>query len=317
MQRFREEAKRVAALNHPHIVPIYAFGQDEERGHLYHVMPVLHGSLRDRLLQESHLPPDEAVRLVQQIASALGAAHALGLVHRDVKPENILLDAEGNALLTDFGIARPLTALRQAGVARTLSRTGMPVGTPEYMAPEQLRAVSLVDQRVDVYALGAVLYELLTGTPPHEADSPFEVAALALSAPILPPSQRTPQVWPTLDHVVLKALAREPANRYPDMQSFSAALEAAQRHHSAARERAVAMPPPFMRLLAPLQGVWPTRGKRGRWIAVLALAVLLLVAAAGSALVVLSREGSARSPLAFRHGDKGAVAPQGDTCPVS
>jgi serine/threonine-protein kinase len=292
VQRFREEAKRVAALNHPHIVPIYAFGQDEERGHLYHVMPVLDRSLRDRLLQEGHVPPEDAVRLVQQVASALEAAHALEFVHRDVKPENILLDAEGNALLTDFGIARPLTVLRQVGVARTLSQTGMPVGTPEYMAPEQLRAVSPLDQRVDVYALGAVLYELLIGTPPHTAASPFEVAALALSAPIVPPAQCNSQVWPALDQVVLKALAREPANRYPDMQSFSAALDLALlRRDARGPETAATMPLPFMRLLASLQGVWPTsRGQRGRRIAALALAVLLLVGAGGSALVVLGKD---------------------------
>jgi serine/threonine protein kinase len=288
VQRFREEAKRVAALKHPHIVPIYAFG--EERGRLYHVMPLLHGSLRDRLQQEGHLPPDEAVPLVQQIASALEAAHALGLVHRDVKPENILLDAEGNALLTDFGIARPLSALRQVGVARTLARTGMPIGTPEYMAPEQLRG-SPLDQRVDVYALGAVLYEVLTGTPPHEAASPFEVAALAISAPILAPSQRNPQVWPALEQVMLKALAREPANRYPDMQSFSAALELALRRRDA-HGIAAAMLPPSMRgprLLAPLQGMWGTGGTRVRRLVAIALAVLVLVGAAGSGLVFLGK----------------------------
>jgi serine/threonine-protein kinase len=290
VQRFREEAKRVAALHHPHIVPIYAFG--EERGHLYHVMPVLLGSLRDRLQQEGRLAPDEAVRLVQQIASALGAAHALGLVHRDVKPENILLDAEGNALLTDFGIARPLSALRQVGVARTLARTGMPVGTPEYMAPEQLRD-SPLDQRVDVYALGAVLYELLTGTPPHEAASPFEVAALALSAPILPPSQRNPEVWPALEQVMLMALAREPATRYPDMQSFSAALELALRRRDAlGTAAAAAMPPPSMtrpRLVAPLRGMWGRWGTPARRAVAIALAALVLLGAAGSTVAFVGR----------------------------
>jgi hypothetical protein len=305
VRRFRDEAKRVAALNHPHIVPIYAFGQDEERGLLYHVMPVLHGSLRDRLLQEGHLLPDEAVRLVQQIASALGAAHALGLVHRDVKPENILLDAEGNGLLTDFGIARPLTELRQAGVARTLAKTGMPIGTPEYMAPEQLR-VSPLDQRVDIYALGAVLYELVTGAPPHEAASPFEVAALTLSAPIVPPAQRNPEVWPALEQVMLKALARETTDRYPDMHSFSAALTAAV-HHRAAREigSTVAAPSPLpmgTHLLARLRGTQGTagiggigrmRGKRARGTAALTLAVLVLVGAAGSALVFLGKGATA------------------------
>jgi serine/threonine protein kinase len=294
VRRFRDEAKRVAALHHPHIVPIYAFG--EEHGHLYHVMPVLHGSLRDRLLQERRLQPDEAVRLVRQIAAALGAAHALGLVHRDVKPENILLDAEGNALLTDFGIARPLTELRQVGVARTLAQTGMPIGTPEYMAPEQLRDVSPLDQRVDVYALGAVLYELLTGTPPHEATSPFEVAALALSAPIVSPSQRNPQVWPALEQVMLKVLAREATNRYPDMESFSAALESALSRR-AARGSAVAMPLPFVmgsRLLAQLQGTWAKGSIR---LVAIALAVVL-VGAAGSALIFLGRGGTTGRPTA-------------------
>jgi Protein kinase domain len=289
VQRFRDEAKRVAALNHPHIVPIYAFGQ--ERGYLYHVMPVLSGSLRDRLLQEGSFPPDEALRLVQQIASALEAAHALGLVHRDVKPENILLDGDGNALLTDFGIARPLDELRQAGVARTLAQTGLPIGTPEYMAPEQLRAVRSLDQRVDVYALGAVLYELLTGTPPHQGGSPFEVAALALSALILPPSRSNPQVWPALEQVIMKALARDAADRYPDIQSFSAALESAVHRRDTPQSVAAIRLPLLMgsRLLAPLRGTQGTRGKRAWRMAAIALAVLLLAGAAGSALALLGR----------------------------
>src|SRR5262249_16219146 len=109
-------------------------------------MPRLHGSLRDRPLHESRLAAEEAVRLTRQVASALEAAHALGLVHRDVKPAKILLDANGDALLTDFGIARELAVLKQQGGARTLLGTGMPVGTPEYMAPEQLRGES-TDQR--------------------------------------------------------------------------------------------------------------------------------------------------------------------------
>jgi len=119
--------------------------------------------------------PQDAVRLVVQIASALSVAHAAGLVHRDVKPENVLLDEKGAAFLTDFGIARPITMSRVGRAAQTLSATGLPVGTPEYMAPEQLRG-ELVDQRADIYTLGAVLYELLTGHAPHEAETPYEVA---------------------------------------------------------------------------------------------------------------------------------------------
>ena len=235
--RFREEARRVAALNHPHIVPIYAFG--EERGLLYLVMPVVPGSLRDRLMQVGRLPADEAVELVLQVASALEAAHAAGFVHRDVKPENILLDAQRQALLTDFGIAREVTVLRQAGTMRTLSATGLPVGTPEYMAPEQLRGES-ADQRVDIYALGAVLYELLTGVVPHEAPTPYEVAALALMAPLTPPSTHNPQIGRPLERVVMRALARAPEDRYPDVRHFVAALQEAMAAPASAGDVATA-----------------------------------------------------------------------------
>ena len=181
VQRFKTEAQRVAALNHPHIVPVYAFG--EEGPLLYHVMPILKESLRDRLDREVTLAPQDAVRLVVQIASALSVAHAAGLVHRDVKPENILLDDKGEAYLTDFGIARPVMPSRVGRAAQTLSATGLPVGTPEYMAPEQLRGEPM-DQRADIYALGAVLYELLTGHAPHEAETPYEVAAKSLMGKI-------------------------------------------------------------------------------------------------------------------------------------
>lgn len=224
VERFRNEARQVAALNHPNVVPVYQF--DEERGLLFLVMPVLKESLRDRMEREGPLPPSEAGRVVVQIAAALDAAHALGLVHRDVKPENILINGEGRALLTDFGIARELSFLRESGTARTLAATGLPVGTPEYMAPEQLRA-AVVDQRADIYALGAVLYELLTGAVPHDAPTPYEVAALVLTAPLRPPSHLNPAIWPELDTVVVKALAKDANDRYPDTRSFALALRRA------------------------------------------------------------------------------------------
>jgi serine/threonine-protein kinase len=286
--RFRDEAKQVAALQHPHIVPIYAVG--EERGHSYYVMPVLQGSLRDLLEQQGHLSADEAVRLMQQVASALGAAHELGLLHRDVKPGNILLDADGNALLTDFGIARRLAA-QHSGDGPTLAGTGLPVGTPQYMSPEQLRGEDL-DQRTDVYALGAVLYESLTGVAPHVANSPFEVASLALSAPIVPPTRRNPQVWPELEQVMLKSLAREATNRYPDMQSFSAALTLAVRRHATHsttdKQTAPQMGKAGARLLASLQ----VGGRWTRQTAAIALAVVLLVGAAGGTALVMGRGGT-------------------------
>ena len=221
VERFRSEGRQVAALNHPHIVPVYQFG--EEGGLLFLVMPVLKESLRDRLDRERRLSPSEAARLAVQIASGLDAAHARGLVHRDVKPENILLNGEGRALLTDFGIAREISFLRETGVARTLAASGLPVGTPEYMAPEQLRGLP-VDQRADIYALGAVLYELLTGLVPHDAATPYEVAALVLTAPTPAPSTHNPQIWPELDAIVLRSLAKAPEQRFADARSFALAL---------------------------------------------------------------------------------------------
>jgi serine/threonine-protein kinase len=227
--RFRTEARRVAQLRHPNIVEVYAFNGGDRGDLLYLVMPVLTESLRDRLDDEGNLSVRESVRIVTEIASGLEVAHGGGLVHRDVKPENILLDRDGHALLTDFGIAREVPSFhRQGNAAQTLAATGLPVGTPEYMAPEQLRG-GPVDQRADIYALGSVLYELLTGRVPHEADTPYEVAALVLTEPVVPPSRRNEDIPPALEQVVMKALAKVPTQRYPDVRSFALALNAAVR----------------------------------------------------------------------------------------
>lgn len=226
--RFRTEARRVAALNHPHIVPLYHYGEIVLRGRrlLYQVMPIFHESLRDRLNREGALSPTEACRIAVEVASALEAAHEMGLVHRDVKPENILLDQSGKAFLTDFGIAREAMFLRQPGVIQTLSATGLPVGTPEYMAPEQLRG-GPVDQRADIYALGTVLYEMLRGVVPYEAETPYEVASLVLTAPLVPPSTQNPAINRGLEAAIMRAMAPHPADRYPDARSFAEALTSA------------------------------------------------------------------------------------------
>ncbi len=247
--RFRDEARRVAALNHPHIVPVYHYGEVMVSGQrlLYQVMPILRESLRDRLGREPVLPAAEAGRIAVEIASALEAAHDMGLVHRDVKPENILLDAKGKALLTDFGIAREAMFLRRPGVVQTLAATGLPVGTPEYMAPEQLRG-GAVDQRADIYGLGVVLYEMLTGTVPHEAETPYEVAALVLTAPLTPPSTRNPKISHGLEATVMRALAFQPDDRYPDARGFAEAVAAA-----------IAEPDT---LSIPAVGAWPRKTHR-------------------------------------------------------
>jgi serine/threonine protein kinase len=301
VERFHNEAVRIAALTHPNIVPIYQYGEDH--GALFLVMPVLAESLRERLDREHVLPFGQAVQIVTQIAAALQWAHSQGIVHRDVKPENILLDKTGAALLTDFGIAREVEALRQKGAKRTLSPSGLPVGTPEYMAPEQLQAHT-VDHRADVYALGAVLYELITGTTPHAAATPYAVAVRVLTESLTPPTQHNPHIPPEMEQVVLRALAKSPEDRYQDMASFAEALATAT---SASHSTPVAttafhvttVPPGTLGPLAslsqlPTEPFEPLRRKRSatgiwqhsqfysyRWLIASAVVALLLLSGAG------------------------------------
>lgn len=220
--RFRDEGRRVANLNHPHIVPVYSAG--EQDGLLYMVMPFFQESLRDRMQRAGRPSPSQAISLVLQIADALAAAHQVGIVHRDVKPENILIDPDGQAVLTDFGVARELHGPLWDGKRITHISNGLPVGTPEYMAPEQFVGRK-VGPQADIYALGTVLYELLVGYPPREADNPEGVISITLARrSIVPPAERTPGIWPSLNRAVMVALEYEPVNRYPDMEQFSDAL---------------------------------------------------------------------------------------------
>src|SRR5262245_20561764 len=157
--RFLREITTTASLRHPHILPLYDSGQAD--GFLFYVMPYVEGeSLRDRLRREKQLPVDDALRIVREVADALGYAHARGVVHRDVKPENILLESR-HAVIADFGIARAISA---AG-GESLTGTGLAIGTPAYMSPEQAGGDKQMDGRSDIYALGCVLYELLAGQP--------------------------------------------------------------------------------------------------------------------------------------------------------
>ena len=232
--RFRAEAHRAGSLSHPNLVPVYHAGETEVQGKrlLYLVMPLLQESLRDLRRREGRLPAVEASRLVLHVADGLEAAHQSGIVHLDVKPGNVLLDEVGCPRLGDFGIARELSDTTGDGAPTESEQV---VGTPEYMAPEQLRGTH-VDQRADVYALGAVFYELLTGHPPFLGTTPFDVAAHALHAPLVPPSVLEPQVTPAVEQVVLKALARDPADRYATAGAFALALhDACKPRHEAVR----------------------------------------------------------------------------------
>jgi eukaryotic-like serine/threonine-protein kinase len=223
-ERFLREIETAARLNHPNILPLHDSGQvrgaDGSGPYSYYVMPFVEGeSLRDRLSREKQLPVEDALRIAGEVAAALSHAHEHGVVHRDVKPENILL-REGHAVVSDFGIARAVTA---AGGDR-LTRTGLAVGTPTYMSPEQV-ASSDVDPRMDVYSLGCVLYEMLAGDPPYAASTPQAVLARKLAEPA--PSLRIVRdaVPPAVERAVAKALARTPADRFPTAADFAAALE--------------------------------------------------------------------------------------------
>ncbi len=216
--RFLREIEIAAGLNHPHILPLYDSGQVD--GLLFYVMPHVEGeSLRQRLEREKQLPIGEAVRLTQQVAGALDYAHRHGVIHRDIKPENVLVH-EGEALVADFGIA---LAVRAAGGER-LTETGLSLGTPFYMSPEQATGDRPVDARSDLYSLGCVLYEMLTGEPPYIGPTAQAVVAKLLTERPRDVRILRETVSPELEQVVAKALARLPADRYADAAEFAAEL---------------------------------------------------------------------------------------------
>ncbi len=220
-ERFLQEIRIAARLDHPHILTLIDSGAAD--GLLYYVLPYVRGeSLRAKLAREKQLGIDEAVAITRQVGSALDYAHRQGVVHRDIKPENILLQ-EGEAMLTDFGIA---LAVREAGGNR-LTETGTSLGTPQYMSPEQAAGDRMLDARSDVYSLGAVLYEMLTGEPPHTGATMRAVIAKLITE--RPTSVRVLRdtVPDALDRAVTKALAKVPADRYQSAAEFVGALGAA------------------------------------------------------------------------------------------
>ena len=208
-ERFRREIRLLALLSHPNIVPILSAGDRE--GLLYYMMPYIAGeTLRHRMQKDSPLPIDEAVVTAIEIAEALDYAHRQGIVHRDIKPENILL-VDNHAIISDFGIARAIT--RAVG-EESLTGTGMIVGTPGYMSPEQAAGERDIDGRADIYALGCMLYEMLTGGPPFGGKSAAVIVAHHMTTPA--PSVRLSRSTapPALDAVIQRAMAKAPSDRY-------------------------------------------------------------------------------------------------------
>jgi serine/threonine-protein kinase len=217
-ERFLQEIRVTANLQHPHILPLHDSGEAD--GFLYYVMPFVEGeSLRDRLNRERHLPVDDALRTATQVAAALSYAHGRGVIHRDIKPENILLTS-GAAVVADFGIARAVT---EAGGGR-LTETGLSLGTPQYMSPEQATGDRDLDGRSDVYALGCVLYEMLAGEPPYTGPTAQSVIAKVLTETPRPVRNARPAVPDHVEVAIHRALARLPADRFRTAAEFAEAL---------------------------------------------------------------------------------------------
>jgi serine/threonine-protein kinase len=213
-QRFRREAQAAARLNSPHVIPIYDYGDID--GRLFVCMRLIEGRDLHAELTSGPLPPARAVRIIEQVAKALHAAHRVGLVHRDVKPHNILLDQDDFAYLIDFGIARATDDTRMTG-------TGNAIGTFQYMAPERL-GDSPDDARADIYALACVLYECLTGQPPFPGSNMASLVAAHLNTPPPQPSTARTDLPAQLDDVVARGMAKNPDHRYGTTVELAAVM---------------------------------------------------------------------------------------------
>src|SRR5437899_3366483 len=218
-QRFLAEIKTTANLQHPHILSLFDSGEAE--GLVFYVMPYVEGeSLRDRLTREKQLPVEDAVRIAREVADALDYAHHHGIVHRDIKPENILLHG-GHAMVADFGIA--LAASRSDGGSR-MTETGMSLGTPHYMAPEQAMGEREITPKADIYALGCVLYEMLTAEPPFVGATAQAIIARVMTEEPRSLTLQRKTIPPHVEAAVGVALAKLPADRFATAAQFADAL---------------------------------------------------------------------------------------------
>jgi serine/threonine-protein kinase len=268
IKRFQQEARVLAQLQHPHILPVFDFGAAE--GYTYLVMPLVKTGTLSNLMKGEPLSLKQVRTIVSQLGDALDYAHTRGLVHRDVKPSNVLVDERGNCLLTDFGIAKLV-----AGSSK-LTTTGGIVGTPAYMSPEQGLGQQL-DGRSDLYSLGVMLHELATGRAPYDAETPIAVVLKHVHDPLPSPRSINPQLPEALEKVILKTLAKRPEDRYATGKELVEALEAAIPHETLVGAKS---PPAAETVVRPL----PTStGGRARWpLAVGGLLALGVIAALGA-----------------------------------
>jgi beta-lactam-binding protein with PASTA domain/tRNA A-37 threonylcarbamoyl transferase component Bud32 len=283
--RFRREAQSAARLNHPNLVSVYDTGTDE--GIHFIVMEFVDAkTLADYLAGGGRIMPERAIEIAEAVCDALSMAHAHGIIHRDIKPANIMITQKGDVKVTDFGIARVISG------ADTLAQTAAVLGTASYLSPEQAQSQS-VDQRSDIYSLGVVLYEMVTGRPPFSGDSPVMVASKHVLEQPTPPSKLNSDVSPALEAVIMKALSKNPDNRYSDADEMRADLERARLGQAvqatpllpeSARTQRIAPTGPPTAVLPPVQ---PGDGERRRWW-IPALIVLLILAVLGGGLYLLA-----------------------------
>src|SRR3954462_13353587 len=287
--RFRREAQSAASLNHPSIVAVYDSGDDAEAGGgatPYIAMECVQGrTLREVLELEGHLLPRRALELTAQICAALDQAHRAGIVHRDVKPGNVMLTPTGELKVMDFGIARAVT-----GAGATMTQTAAVIGTAHYLSPEQARGEH-VDARSDVYSTGCLLYELLTGGPPFSGDSAVAVAYQHVREDPVPPSRIESDVPGSIDAIVLKAMAKNPANRYQSAADMRADIERALAGRPVeatpvlAEDSALLMPPPPTTVLLRPQQPRAGRAPAYTLLALATLAVFIIALFVARALL--------------------------------
>jgi serine/threonine-protein kinase len=273
VERFRREARAIARLSHPNIVTVIDRGEVD--GRQFIVFEHIRGeTLKDVIAREGELPVERALALAHQIGRALVYAHEAGVVHRDVKPQNVLVDSEGSAKVTDFGIARTLD------IDEALTETGTVLGTSGYIAPEQASGEP-ADERSDQYSLGVVLYELLTGEVPYSGPNPMAVAMRHLRDPIPSVRAKRPDVSLRVDAIVARALAKRPRDRFPSLEAMLAALEASLAEEKKPRQEAgeeqTGVLPPIPAASDQPVGAGGRSGPRWRMVVLLLLAAAVLV----------------------------------------
>ncbi len=283
LARFQREARIVARLDHPNIVPVYDFA--EHQGHPYLVMRFIEGDTLKARLHQGPVELAEVLRLLEAVGGALAYAHRQGILHRDIKPSNVILTPDGHVYLTDFGLAR------MAEVGETTMSRDMLVGTPQYIAPEQARGDAQLDARTDIYSLGVVLYELLVGRVPFQADTPYAIIHDHIFTPLPMPRAVRPELSEPLERVLLKALAKDSADRFASVEELLSAFRTAAGSDPSPVE-AVAVPVPEVPVVPPPEvapaaveaaepvaappAAPPMRKKRRRWLWVVPVVLVML-----------------------------------------